>query len=290
MSSGKQLRLRRVIGVDGRTVIVPVDHSLTLGPAEGLGDVPAALQTLAGGGPDAVIAQRGPVSAGVWPAGAATVGAIIHLSGATELSPESHVKVPVCGVEAALRLGADAVSVHVSLGTGNERDNRALAHLGAVADQCTAWGLPLLAMMYVYGAAAERPGAVAHAARVGADLGADIVKVNHTADLAAVVRSSYVPIVVAGGTPAADGGRRLLRVVERSIADGAAGVCVGRGVFQHRRPAAMLAALRAVVHDGMDAELAYRLLTEKESTCPTSGATSPPATRPPSPVFSGTRR
>ena len=84
----------------------------------------------------------------------------------------------VCTVEEAIKLGADAVSVHVNLGA--EDEGAMLKDLGSVAKEAMDWGMPLLAMMYVRGPKVKNQydvSVVKHAARVGAELGADIVKV-----------------------------------------------------------------------------------------------------------------
>jgi class I fructose-bisphosphate aldolase len=202
------------------------------------------------GQPDSMIVQRG-VAARLW-AARPPCGLIVHLSGGTELSGRPMLKNRVCDVEEAIRLGADAVSMHVPLGLGADGDGAALHELGRVASACANWNLPLLAMMYVYGEATRRSGADAHAARVAADLGADLVKVAYPGNpeaLAGLLASCYVPVLVAGGEASGDG-RQTLELAAEAVTLGAAGVCVGRNVYQHRDPAGMVRALRAVVHDG----------------------------------------
>lgn len=256
-SSGKYRRLARLMSGDGRTVLVPVDQSITSGPMRGLEDMRSTLRRVAEGEPDGVILHRGPVMAGLCapPAGAL----VLHLSAGTELSPSPFVKGLVSGPEEALQLGADAVSVHVTLGVDDEHDARALASLDRCSTECRRWGVPLLAMMYLHGAAAGKPDGLAHAARVAADLGADLVKVNYTGErdsFAHLVQTCYVPVLMAGG-PAAGDGLETLKTVAEAMQAGAAGVCVGRNVYQHPSPASMLRALRAVVHGGVAPRRAF---------------------------------
>jgi predicted phospho-2-dehydro-3-deoxyheptonate aldolase len=253
---GKRTRLSHFFGRDQRTLIVPIDQSITSGPIQGLTNIRNTIRGIVDGQPDAVIMQRGPVMAGLWTPGASL---IVHLSAGTQLSKDSHIKTGVCDVEDALMLGADAVSVHISLGLGADLDNAALAEFGRVSSSCSRWGMPLLAMMYVYGDRVKGGHTAAHAARIGCDLGADIIKVNYTGCLesfADVVSASYVPVVVAGGEPDSDG-LGILRIAEDALSAGAAGVCIGRNVYQHAYPTSMAQALRAIVHDRMSADEAF---------------------------------
>jgi predicted phospho-2-dehydro-3-deoxyheptonate aldolase len=246
-NGAKKRRLNRLLSpVTGRGVFLPVDQPLTTGPMPGLADVRRDLPRLLAGAPDAVISHRGLIAQGLLDDSQAAV--VLHLSAATALSGHADVKTLLTGVEDALHLGADAVSVHVSFGVAEETSM--LAAAGLVAAGCTEWGVPLLVMAYVVGSPAARdPAKVAHAARVCAELGADIVKVPYTGSpesFAAVVSACFVPIVMAGGikTP----WPAVLTEVRDAISAGARGVCIGRNVFQRADPVAALGELRTAVH------------------------------------------
>jgi predicted phospho-2-dehydro-3-deoxyheptonate aldolase len=257
--TGKLNRLARILGSDRRAVIVPIDQSITSGPIKGLENMRCTIRTISDSGPDAILMHRGPVMAGLL-TGRTSTNLIVHLSAGTQLSDDAMVKTCVCTVEDAIRMGADAVSVHVSLGLGNERDGRALADFGRISGNCQAWGMPLLAMMYVYGANHDKNAeSVIRAARVGAELGADLIKVNYTGTMESfgrLIDTCYVPVLVAGGDADGDG-YETLRLTEMALARGAAGVCVGRNVYQHKSPARMVRALSAVAHGGRTANQAY---------------------------------
>ena len=138
---------------------------------------------MANSGADAVLMHKGLVRCGHRASGR-DVGLIVHLSASTSLSPLSNSKTLVGTVEEAVRLGADGVSVHVNLGDTNEREM--LADLGRVARSADEWGMPLLAMVYARGPRVDNefdPAVVAHCARVGVELGADVVKVPYTGDM-----------------------------------------------------------------------------------------------------------
>jgi len=168
----------------------------------------------------------------------------------------------VATVEEALKIGADAVSIHVNVGA--EDESRMLSTLGEISRHCQEWGMPLLAMMYPRGRKIKdeySAESIAHAARVGAELGADIVKTNYSGDpdsFASVVDSCPVPVVIAGG-PKVETELDLLRMVEGAIASGARGVAIGRNVFQHQDPELITRRICGVVHKGLKAEEAASL-------------------------------
>jgi fructose-bisphosphate aldolase/2-amino-3,7-dideoxy-D-threo-hept-6-ulosonate synthase len=259
MSLGKARRLRRIIRDDGRTVIVPMDHGLTLGPVVGLENMQATIDSLARGGVDALVVHKG-IAANT---DTRRLGLIIHLNGSTSLSPDPNRKLRVCTVHEAVALGADAVSMHVNVGALTEGEM--LTDLGNASAACSEYGLPLLAMMYPRGPGIKDSNdtdAVRHASRIGAELGADIVKTNYTGSpdtFLEVVRGCPVPVVIAGG-PKADTSEEVLRMVYGSVQGGGIGVSLGRNIFQHENPEAMSRAIVAIVHKGASVDDALREL------------------------------
>lgn len=265
MYLGKKIRLERILNrEDGRTLIVPMDHGVTMGLVDGLMDMRETVNDMARGGADAVLMHKGLVRCGHRSAGK-DVGLIIHLSASTALTPNGNTKTLVGTVEEALKHGADCVSVHVNLGDPDER--LMLADLGRVAASCDDWGVPLLAMMYARGPEVRNgyaKEAVAHCARVGAELGADIVKVAYTGDpesFSDVTACCCVPVVIAGG-PRMDSTRDILQMVYDSLQAGGAGISIGRNVFQHPRRVQLVQALRALVHGGATVEAAMAMVGE----------------------------
>ncbi len=260
---GKKIRLERIIDRNsGKTVIVPMDHGVTVGPIDGLTDMRSAVSKVVEGGVNAILMHKGIVRAGHRGSGR-DVGLIIHLSGGTSLSPDPNAKELVCSVEESLKLGADAVSVHINLGA--ETDKEMLGQLGFVSERCLDWQMPLVAMMYTRGAGIEDEFDVynvKHAARVGAELGADIVKVPYTGSIESfseVVQGCPVPVVIAGG-PKMDSDEDIFKMVEGALKAGAIGVSIGRNAFQHKNPKKMVAALCKMVHENAPVEEAMKFL------------------------------
>jgi predicted phospho-2-dehydro-3-deoxyheptonate aldolase len=260
---GKKIRLERIIDRNsGKTVIIPMDHGVTVGPIAGLEDMRETISRVVAGGANAILMHKGIVSAGHRGAGK-DVGLIIHLSGGTTLSPDPNAKVLICSVEEAIKLGADAVSIHINLGA--ETDKEMLRQLGFISQRCLEWQMPLVAMMYTRGEKIKSEFDVAyvkHAARVGAELGADIVKVPYTGSVASfkeVVRGCPVPVVIAGG-PKMTSDEDIFNMAAGALEAGAAGLSIGRNAFQHKNPEKMVAALCKMVHEGAGVKDAMKML------------------------------
>ena len=256
---GKRIRLDRVMNRDtGKTVIVPMDHGLTVGPIKGLQDMRSTVNLVAEGGANAVLLHKGIIRAGYRGYGK-DIGLIMHLSGSTALGPDPNDKVLVADVIEAIKLGADAVSVHINIGSKTEPAQ--LRVLGEVAEICEEWGMPLVGMMYPRGEKIKDQydvEVVKHAARIGAELGADIVKTNYTGSEEAfreVVKGCPVPVVMAGG-PKTETDEEFCQMVLDSVRAGGAGAATGRNVFQHESPAKMVKVLCGIVHEGLEVKTA----------------------------------
>ena len=222
-----------------------MDHGVSIGPIHGLEDMARIVDDVSQGEADAVLVHAGIAKT----VDTKRLGLILHLSGATRLSSDPNWKTQVSTIKEALRLGADAVSVHINVG-------------------CDDLGVPTLAMMYPRGPGVKNEhlfDVVSHAARLGYELGADIVKTNYTGDIDSfrnVIETVKVPVVIAGG-PRASNDKEALQMISDSIKAGAAGVSIGRNVFQHDDPTRMTMALVDIVHNGATASQALSILGEK---------------------------
>ncbi|POX48599.1 2-amino-4,5-dihydroxy-6-one-heptanoic acid-7-phosphate synthase [Streptomyces sp. Ru71] len=252
----RRLRLNRLHHhTPGRLLIVPLDHSVTDGPVTGGSRLGSLVGELASHHVDAVVLHKGSVRL-VDPEWFTRTSLIVHLSASTVHAPDPDTKYLVASVEESLRWGADAVSVHVNLGSGEEA--RQVADLAAVADACDRWNVPLMAMMYPRGPRIDNPrdpALVAHAVQLAADLGADVVKTLYVGDVEAmrdVTRTAPVPVVVVGG-PRTDDESATLAYVADAMSGGAAGVAMGRNVFQAPDPGAMADKLSDLIHNGSTA-------------------------------------
>jgi len=265
MHLGKAVRLERIFNRNtGRTIIVPLDHGVTVGPIFGLVDLRDTVNKVAEGGANAVLMHKGLPRCSHRGHGK-DVGLIVHLSASTALSPFPNAKTLVGTVEDAIRLGADGVSVHVNV--GDETEARMLKDLGEVTSRANEWGMPVLAMVYARGPKIQNgydPQVVTHCARLGEELGADVVKVPYTGSpetFERVVEACCIPVVIAGGEKM-DNDFDILKMVYDSIAAGGAGLSVGRNVFQHQNPTLLVKALSYIVHEEGSLEEAREMLEQ----------------------------
>ncbi|MBP7652833.1 2-amino-3,7-dideoxy-D-threo-hept-6-ulosonate synthase [Candidatus Dependentiae bacterium] len=268
MLLGKKIRLERIMNrLNGKTIIVPLDHGVTVGPIEGLVNLAGTVDKVADGGANAVLGHIGLPLYGHRKSGK-DIGLILHLSASTCLSPDPNSKVLVNSVRRAIKMGADAVSIHINIGAEDEKDM--LRDFGIIGEECMEWGMPLVAMMYPRGKKIAREcdlQVVKHAARVGAELGADLIKTNYTGSpesFEKVIIGCPAPVIIAGGEKM-ETDDELLQVVFDANKVGAAGLSIGRNIFQHKNPAAIVKSVAAIVHQKASVKEAKEILIE-EST------------------------
>ncbi|OYR76802.1 2-amino-3,7-dideoxy-D-threo-hept-6-ulosonate synthase [Halorubrum ezzemoulense] len=256
MTAGLSARLDR-ISTNDRYLIVPMDHGITMGAVEGLVDIESTIDGVTSGGADAVLTQRG-IAERVH-SNKNDAGYIVHLNGSTTIGPDESDK-RVTGTAAdAVRAGADAVSFHINVGSEYEPNQiEDLAELTADAERL---GLPVLAMAYARGPGVDEsdPEALGHAVRLAEELGADVVKTGYSGDgdsFARVTESTRLPVVIAGGSKGTD--RETVEMVRGAMDGAAAGVSMGRSIFQHDDPEGIARAVSAVVHDDAGVDEALR--------------------------------
>ncbi|QSG12811.1 2-amino-3,7-dideoxy-D-threo-hept-6-ulosonic acidsynthase, DhnA-aldolase family [Halapricum desulfuricans] len=247
MDAGKAARLER-IGTGGRHLIVPMDHGITMGPVKGLVDIESTIDGITAGGADAVLTQKG-IASRVHPHKNGA-GYIVHLNGSTTIGPDEEDKRLTGTVEDAIRAGADAVSFHINVGSEHEPDQ--ITQLGDLTTEADRYGMPVLAMAYARGPGIDEsdPEALGHAVRLAEELGADVIKTGYSGDAETfqrVVEATAKPVVIAGGSKGTD--EETLEMVRGAMDAGAAGVSMGRSIFQHDDPEAITSAVSAVIHD-----------------------------------------
>lgn len=260
---GKRIRMERIVDrKSGNAVVVPMDHCLTMGPLEGLIDMKKTVDDVSLGGATATLMHKGIIDLGYRMSGK-DIGLIMHLSASTGLGTTKSKKVLVANVEEAIKNGADGVSIHINFGSDDEPDM--LQAAGEVSRQCNEWGMPLLIMAYPHGLdlkAQTDPEVIAHCARVAAELGADLIKVNYTGDVDSfreVCRGAIAPVLIAGG-PKMDSDMDILNMVYDSIEAGGKGVSIGRNVFQNKNVQGIMKAISSIVLEGYSVEEAAEYL------------------------------
>jgi fructose-bisphosphate aldolase/2-amino-3,7-dideoxy-D-threo-hept-6-ulosonate synthase len=267
-SIGKTLRLGRLFDADSNTsMILPMDHGVEE-PVYGELERPQELiASLAGAGVNAFLMRRG-LAAFAAETIAGRAGWVLRLTGRTGLSPGLETEqIVFAGVEEALRNGADAVVPTFFIGPETEAVQ--LPQLGAIADECNKLGVPLLAEIFPVGGPDATPydgpytvDDMRVAVRVASEEGADFIKTWYTGDpesFRRVIDYSLVPVLIAGG-PKARNDRDVLEMVRGAMDAGASGIAMGRKIWQSRDPAAMVAALAAIIRHGASVDEAAALL------------------------------
>lgn len=263
MVFGRDIRLGRILK-SGKMLCIPMDHGISSGPVFGIGDIYSTIYKSEGTGLTSILVNPGIIKSMPRPP---SFGIIVHISGSTSLGPSPNKKILIGSVEEAIRLGADAVSVHINIGAKEEPEM--LHDLGMVSDKCIEWNMPLLAMMYPRGENIKDiydPDTIAHTARIGAEAGADIVKTIYTGDPSSfkkVVKSCPVPIVIAGG-PKAKTDDEVLTMCMEAISCGAIGVTFGRNIFQHENPSMLINALHDIIINGKNVNEAMKSLGKEK--------------------------
>lgn len=255
---GKAVRMGQILNKHtDKLVIVAMDHCPALGPCKGMIDPVETVSSVCAGEPDTLFMHKG-ILKRVYPILIENrIPFLLSISTATVIGPEPSRVYLVDTVEYAARIGASGVSMRAFVGPEHEREM--IRNVGQVSAECEKYGLVLMAMMYPEGFENNfDPQYVKHAARIGAELGADFVKTYYTGTpetFAEVTESCPVPVVMSGG-PKTETALQFLETVRGSVDAGAAGVAVGRNVWQHSDPPSMLRAVKKVVHQGMSPEAA----------------------------------
>jgi fructose-bisphosphate aldolase / 2-amino-3,7-dideoxy-D-threo-hept-6-ulosonate synthase len=257
VSTGNPLRMARLIDSHGVSLICALDHGMTsprfLDP---LADIAARAREAIAGGSNAIMISKGMLRLAV-EAFAPDTAVCMLLSASSRPQQDRPDIVAIAEVEEALRLGADAVVLYVSLeGDDEPQMLRTLAEAGR---ECERLGVPLIAEAEFPTTYASVDGLASQYGleylernvRLCAELGADLIKTNWPGDeegFARLVRvANGLPVVHAGGSRISDA--ELLERQEAAMRAGAVGCSVGRNIFMHDNPEAITRALAAVIRE-----------------------------------------
>lgn len=260
MDWGMKNRLSRLVQADGRCFFLPIDHGYFQGPTRKL-ERPE--QTIAPLIPyaDGLFVTRGVLRTVIDPQTCPPV--ILRVSGGTSIIGKNLAhETLTTSIQDALRLNVAAVGMSVFIGSEYEFDS--LKNLGRLVDECQNYGIPVMAVTAVGKELAKRDARyLALACRIAAEFGATIVKTYWCEDFDKVVGGCPAPVVMAGG-PKFDTDREVLAFVHDGIQKGAIGLNLGRNVWQHEHPVAMMKALRSIVHGNASVKEAEELLEEEK--------------------------
>lgn len=245
MDWGMKNRLAQLVKADGHCLFMPIDHGYFQGPTSKLERPGETIQPLL---PycDALFVTRGVLRASIDPENTKPI--ILRVSGGTSMVGKDLANEGLTtSMEEIIRLNASAVGISVFVGSDYEKDS--LLNLARLVDEGEKYGIPVMAVTAV-GKELEKRDAryLALCCRIAAELGARIVKTYWCEDFEKVVQGCPVPVVMAGG-PRVDTEIEVFEFVHDGMQKGAIGVNLGRNIWQHDQPVAMIKGLRAIIHD-----------------------------------------
>ena len=262
MDWGLKNRLSRIIKPDGRTVMLAVDHGYFLGPTSGLEDAGKTIKPLLPYA-DALMPTRGIIRTSVDPS--TTTPMVLRVSGGNSILDEdlSNEGLTVA-MEDAVRINAAAVALSIYVGSPNQKET--LLNLSKLVDEGQRYGMPVLAVTAVGKSMGRDARYLALCCRIAAEIGANFVKTYYCDGFEKVVNTCPVPVVMAGGKKLPE--LEALELTFNAIKRGAAGVDMGRNIFQAGNPVAMIQAVKAVVHDNAKPKEAFDLYNSLKSARP----------------------
>jgi len=253
MDWGMKNRLARIIKPeDNRAVMLAVDHGYFLGPTTGLEEPRKTIEPLVPYA-DSIMLTRGVLRTSVDPQSGVPI--VLRVSGGTSILKELSNEEITVSIEDAVRLNVSAMAL--SIFVGSEFEKETLVSLARLVDEGERYGIPVLAVTAVGKDMVRDSRYLGLACRIAAELGAHVVKTYHCENFPEVVQSCPIPVIIAGGKKTPE--REALELTFNAVRDGAVGVDMGRNIFQSDCPVGMIQAVRAIVHNRVSVDEAYRI-------------------------------
>ncbi len=263
MDWGLQNRLARIFKPEtGRTVMLAVDHGYFLGPTSKLENPRATIAPIVQYA-DALMPTRGVLRTSVDPKTQTPI--VLRVSGGTSvIGPSLADESITTTFEEAIRLNVAAVALSIFVGTDYEHNT--LMNLADLVNEGETYGIPVLAVTAVGKELGKRDARfLSLSCRIAAELGAHFVKTYYCEGFEKVVEGCPVPVVIAGG-PKLDTMNDVFQLTYDAIIRGAAGVDMGRNIWQSEYPVAAIQAVRAIVHEKANVTAALQLFDDLKAT------------------------
>lgn len=260
MDWGLKNRLSKIIKPDtGKTVMLAVDHGYFLGPTTGL-EEPEKMITPLLPYADTLMPTRGVLRTCINPE--YDIPIVLRVSGGNSIICKdlSNEGITVA-IEDAIRLNVAGLALSIYI--GSEYEHQTLINLARLVDKGQRYGIPVLAVTAVGKDMARDARYLGLACRIAAEIGANFVKTYYCEDFKKVVQNTPVPLVIAGGKKIPE--KEALELAFNAVQAGAAGVDMGRNIFQSESPVAMIQAVRKVVHEKASIEEAYEFYNSLKS-------------------------
>ncbi len=262
MDWGMENRLSQLIREDGHCVFLPIDHGYFQGPAQKLEQPGKTIEPILPYA-DALFVTRGVLRSCIDPQNSKPI--ILRVSGGSSMIGQDLANEEIItSMEEAIRLNVSAVGISVFV--GSEYEKQSLVNLSKLVDQGERYGIPVMAVTAVGKELAKRDARyLALCCRIAAELGARVVKTYWCENFENVIDGCPVPVVIAGG-PRVKTERQVFEFIHDGMQKGAIGQNLGRNIWQHKQPVAMIKALRAIIHEGATVDKAEEIF--KESSGP----------------------
>ena len=250
---GMKNRLSRIFNPQtGKTVMLAIDHGYFQGPTTGLERIDVNILPLMPYA-DALMLTRGILRTTVPPA--LTKPIVMRCSGGPSILKELSNEELAVDIEDAIRMNVAAITLQVFI--GGEFETRSIHNMTKLVDIGLRYGIPTMAVTAVGKDMVRDAKYFRLACRICAELGAQFVKTYYVPDdFETITASCPVPIVMAGGKklPELD----ALTMAYNAIQGGAAGVDMGRNIFQSENPMGMMLAVNKVVHENLKPKDAFK--------------------------------
>jgi putative autoinducer-2 (AI-2) aldolase len=260
MDWGMKNRISKIIRPeDNRCVMLAVDHGYFLGPTERL-EVPSNTIKPLLSYADSLMLTRGILRTSVNPNNGIPI--VLRVSGGTSIVGEDLSNETITtSVEEAIRLNASCLAI--SIFVGSKHEHQTLSNLAKLVNEGERYGIPVLAVTAVGKEMARDARYLSLACRIAAELGAHIVKTYYCENFERVIEGCPIPVIIAGGKKLPQEADAL-ELAYNAVQHGAAGVDMGRNIWQSDYPVEMIKAVRAIVHENLNVNEAYNiLLTDK---------------------------
>lgn len=258
---GKSNRLSKIFRDDKKTVMLALDHGYFLGPTHGM-EVPTEDLKPLIPHVDSLMLSPGILRSCISPTYQG--GIVLRASGGSSIvSPDLANEGSILDPENAVKLNASCIAYSIFVGSDYEKQT--LMNLAEAINGCAKWDLPVLAVTAVGKELGKRDSRfLTLSCRIAAEFGADIVKTYFCDDFEDLIRKVPVPVVVAGG-PKLETDRDVLELCYNSIQAGAAGLDMGRNIWQSKYPGVIVQAVKAIVHDNYTVEQGLELIEDLKS-------------------------
>jgi putative autoinducer-2 (AI-2) aldolase len=260
MEWGMKNRLSRIIDPKtGRCVMLAVDHGYFQGPTTGLVNLGKTVSPLLPYA-DALMITRGALRNWISPTMNKPVA--LRVSGGQSILKELSNEIITISIHDAIRINACAITCSVYI--GGEYEKETIGNLSKIVNEGEDYGIPVLAVTAVGKEMAKDARYLGLACRICVEIGAHMIKTYYCEpDFEKVVEAcGSVPVIIAGGKKIEE--KAALKMAKAAINSGAAGVDMGRNIFQSENPAGMIKAVRTIVHENVSVEEAYSIYKKKK--------------------------